>query len=790
MGSRTRALGSRRSRTSGGRFAIVVHGSRKRQLVATARVARSIAIPWRTARACVYDVAWQSAVDRTFGQRRTLAPAQLLAKAAFLRHMGKGVWGGRVRPTAKRNSPTIFVVEDNAARSNRRSIAGVTDPGRTSVLLQLHKIGAAGPVVVAQRRYRTGKRRKTRRVELALQLLNDSLRARQSRCVIVAGTAYGSNEAFVAGLIARSLDFATEIRPSTRLITLDDRSRSGRKKPVTARALLRDAAWKKFKIRVPGADAIIDYYAADLGNVRLGRGTMARLVAAQTGGISGLHRGTVFFLTSQRDPNLKRVLQMVGWARWIRPAVRREERKDTAAAKSGAPDRVVPGGTSISVRANIHLGRRQDESTRWEDLKAAQTPTATRGVFASLKRINVVELFAGAGGMGLGFLLAANNRARYRLVYSGEAHPIYSQTLKRNHDEWRRLRGRRDDTPKEVRPVDLRTLAAFNEIKARVKECGGAHLLIGGPPCQGFSSANRNSWHGANPNNDLVRVFMRYVQTLQPLIFLMENVQGILWTPRTGQRSNASVVHHLERRFAAMGYTVFPKLLDAVWYGVPQHRSRFFLLGIRSDLGYSREDFGEWGPYPLPTHGPGTERPYVTVRDAIRDLPAIGNGHEKDLLRYNSGSTRVSSARNDFLRLMRSGARGAFLSDHVTSRHADYVIDRYRAIPPGENWEAISDKLTNYTAVQRTHSNIYRRLTWDEPSITIGHYRKSMLVHPRQHRGLSLREASRLQSFPDWFRFAGSANGNGGGLVHKQQQLANAVCPLVTKAIAEFVLTL
>jgi site-specific DNA-cytosine methylase len=98
--------------------------------------------------------------------------------------------------------------------------------------------------------------------------------------------------------------------------------------------------------------------------------------------------------------------------------------------------------------------------------------------------------------------------------------------------------------------------------------------------------------------------------------------------------------------------------------------------------------------------------------------------------------------------------------------------------------------MTNYAEISRTHSNIYRRLRWDEPSITIGHYRKSMLVHPSQHRGLSLREASRLQSFPDWFRFAGTSNGGVGGLVHKQQQLANAVCPLVTKAIAEFILRL
>jgi site-specific DNA-cytosine methylase len=98
--------------------------------------------------------------------------------------------------------------------------------------------------------------------------------------------------------------------------------------------------------------------------------------------------------------------------------------------------------------------------------------------------------------------------------------------------------------------------------------------------------------------------------------------------------------------------------------------------------------------------------------------------------------------------------------------------------------------LTNYAAVDRTHSNIYRRLSWDEPSITIGHYRKSMIVHPSQNRGLSLREAARLQSFPDWFRFAGSQNGADGGLMHKQQQLANAVCPLVSRAIAEFLLNL
>jgi site-specific DNA-cytosine methylase len=118
------------------------------------------------------------------------------------------------------------------------------------------------------------------------------------------------------------------------------------------------------------------------------------------------------------------------------------------------------------------------------------------------------------------------------------------------------------------------------------------------------------------------------------------------------------------------------------------------------------------------------------------------------------------------------------------------VHERYRCIPQGGNWEDITEALTNYSDVERTHSNIYRRLSWREPSITIGHYRKSMLVHPSQNRGLSLREAARLQSFPDWFRFIGTVNGDSGGLMHKQQQLANAVCPLVTKSLAEFLLRL
>jgi DNA-cytosine methyltransferase len=707
--------------------------------------------------------------------------------------METGVRDLRNPRSAKPGSPTILVVEDNAARAQRRSEAGITPLGASRlVLVRLHGVFTAKPTVLAQRGFRPGTNRDgSRRVAIALAMIDRAREANCSPALVVAGTTYGGQCSFLAGLVERGLDFATEIRPSTRLVRVSASIR-GRQRPVGAPRLLRNADWKHFKLAVPGADGPVEYHAADLGAVRLSSSITGRLIAAQIGGIPGLHRGTVFVLTSREKEGLKKILASAGWARWIRPAVRRQERALRQAADQQRQPRRADNGNApspVTARSNILLSRRQDESFPWEEIKQSVKPRKRSRAIASLRRINLVELFAGAGGMGLGFLMAGKEQSRYRILFSGEAHPIYAQTLKRNHEAFRIIRGQRDLTPSDHDPIDLRAPEALNGIAARAKDYGGTHLLIGGPPCQGFSNANRNSWHGENPHNGLVRVYLRYVKTLRPLMFLMENVQGILWTPQNGTSSTASIITHLVRRCAALGYIVFPKLLDAVWYGVPQHRTRLFLFGIRADLGYSAEDFGAWGPFPLPTHGPGTDRRYTTVRDAIGDLPSVNNGEGAEIAPYRT-ATALTLKRNEFLSQMRAGAPRQLVFDHVTSRHADYVIDRYRSIPPGGNWESIANQLTNYTSVERTHSNIYRRLLWDEPSITIGHYRKSMLIHPRQHRGLSLREASRLQSFPDWFRFAGSENGNSGGLVHKQQQLANAVCPLVTKAIADFILAL
>ena len=314
------------------------------------------------------------------------------------------------------------------------------------------------------------------------------------------------------------------------------------------------------------------------------------------------------------------VARGLAWIRWIHPARRRSKRAASAAeSRSIRPPKV--GAIILQARSNIQLARQQDESifdaqARKHDLR--------RQLIRERTVLNTVELFAGAGGMGLGLLMSDYP---FRLIASAEVHPIYAATLAHNYD-WIATHHRpcADRVPEDTRPLDLRDTRSLRAIAAAGRASGGVDVVIGGPPCQGFSNANRNSWSSRNPHNELVDVFFQYVRHLNPAVFVMENVQGILWT-RT-KRTDASAIEQLARRATRDGYRIFPKLLDAVWYGVPQFRSRFFLIGIHRDLGYTHDDFGEWGPFPWPTHGPGAKTPYVTVADAISDLPAIFNGHK------------------------------------------------------------------------------------------------------------------------------------------------------------------
>jgi DNA-cytosine methyltransferase len=668
--------------------------------------------------------------------------------------------------------PTIYLLEDNAARAGRRQVEGLAaSPGHREVVVRVHAITRSGIETVAEDRYKAGElAHRAGKAAIALALIDAIKPARQA--AVVAGPAYGDMRALLEGLVQRELCAAVEIRPSA-LVSLTNGC--GPQPPVCVSDLLTSATWSRHEVSFAGG-AVLDYAVAKLGTGEV-RTTKGLLFAGQTGAIQGLHRGTLLGLSTDEAASPCELIQAVGWVRWIRPLVRRGERRYSARSSAQRRQDDTP------LRANITLSRLQDESRSDALAPAASAKHLLR---STTRPLNVVELFAGGGGMGLGFLMPNGGSPGYRLILSAEVHPVFVHTLATNHQRLRRIYGDEQVSPSCVQPLDLRLRSVRRHVIDQVRDAGGTDVLIGGPPCQGFSSANRNSWHSANPHNSLVDVFLAYVRALRPKAFLLENVQGLYWTAKHGGRESESVLDHIHRRASAAGYQVFIKLLDAVWYGVPQFRSRVFVLGLHRDLGYTQDDFGPWGPFPRPTHGPGTSLPYVNVREAIADLPVIGNGQANAKLSYAPRASHKGAYR----RLMRRHAEQKIVTDHVTSRHADYVLERYKQIPPGGNWEDIAHQLTNYADVGRTHSNIYRRLRWDEPAITIGHYRKSMLVHPSQHRGLSLREACRLQSFPDWFEFAGSANGDSGGLVHKQQQLANAVSPLLTRAIANYLLRL
>ena len=172
----------------------------------------------------------------------------------------------------------------------------------------------------------------------------------------------------------------------------------------------------------------------------------------------------------------------------------------------------------------------------------------------------------------------------------------------------------------------------------------------------------------------------------------------------------------------------------------------------------------------LHSRPPTTTKP-TTVSDALHDLPDLANGAAIPSIRYRSIPL------SEYSRRLRGNCQ--MCTNNFVTRNARYVIDRYKHIPPGGNWRYIPDHLmTNYTDRTRCHDGIYHRLTWNSPSTVIGNYRKNMLIHPSADRGLSVREAARIQSFPDSYIFTGSIG-------FQQQQVANAVPPMLAQAVFE-----
>ncbi|MFZ2726449.1 MAG: DNA cytosine methyltransferase [Methylococcaceae bacterium] len=350
------------------------------------------------------------------------------------------------------------------------------------------------------------------------------------------------------------------------------------------------------------------------------------------------------------------------------------------------------------------------------------------------KRI-AIDIFSGAGGLSIGAKWAG-----IKPVLAIELDKFSADTYRKNHPETKVLQ----EDIKNINPLDYINEEPF--------------ILFGGPPCQGFSYANTKTRNNENLNNSLFKEYLHFVEKLKPEWFLFENVKGFKTF------NNGTFALNVEEKLKNIGYETSSAILCASDYGVPQKRLRFFIIGHRKDKGGIRFDFNQID-----------KKEMITVGDAISDLPILKNGDKKEYENYKN------EIKNVFVSLMRNNSSQA--TQNFVSKSKDYVIERYKNIKAGQNWEAIKHQLLNYKSTHNIHSGIYRRLDPNEPACTIANYRKSMLIHPQQDRGLSLREAARLQSFPDTYQFCGNIS-------NMQQQVGNAVPPLLAKAIFEQIIKL
>lgn len=345
--------------------------------------------------------------------------------------------------------------------------------------------------------------------------------------------------------------------------------------------------------------------------------------------------------------------------------------------------------------------------------------------------LNVLDLFCGCGGLSEGFRLAGFN-----IVGGVDFNEAAIKSYNHNFEE---ANGVCIDLLNMNEDVILETFGDLSNID----------VIIGGPPCQGFSSANRYKIEGDDPRNRLFFEFVKFVEMANPRAVVIENVRGIITS------NNGIAKEIIYEIFESRGYTVVHKILDASEYGVPQKRLRNFFV-ITRDFNF---DFDTLVKIPE----------IVTVQEAIGELYRFEDSNEEDKIIDVTPTTRYQEylRRND----------GKILN-HDNRYPAAHVQERIAHVPQGGNWRDVPEELFPNNRTNR-HSSAYKRLNETTTSVTIDTGNNHCnYYHPLYNRIPTVREAARIQSFSDNFEFQGSRS-------EQYRQVGNAVPPLVAKAIAE-----
>jgi len=390
----------------------------------------------------------------------------------------------------------------------------------------------------------------------------------------------------------------------------------------------------------------------------------------------------------------------------------------------------------------------------------------------SSRKLRVLDTFAGAGGFSLGFGLSGD----YEIIGGIEYDAWAAETFAFNHKEAKVLVG---------------DIQSFSDDFLRDTFTAPPDIILGGPPCQGYSICNKNAGDPADPRNSLFNEFIRLGRVFSPQVMIMENVPNII-KAKTADR--VPVIDIIKEELEKLGYHTYHAILSATDYGVPQIRKRLVVIASKEELE---------SPFPAPTHAIGPAQHTLfndrllecpTLWDAISDLPDIKAREGDEEMDYDK------PPQNGYQRMMRKGSAKVF--NNKAMNHSKRMVERFESMACGDSVSDVPDHLRplrrngNGEFSDTVYDQNNRRMHPDRPCHTIAASFYANFVHPFKNRNFTPREGARVQSFPDWFVFKGKPTVVSHKLLEREgrsaekhlcqyNQIGNAVPPLMAKAIAE-----